>query len=541
MQKDFIVNNSNEAVSECLDFVRGQLEGMKVTAKALNRAVLMTEEAAARLCEHADFSETGRIRVIIRKFLGNITVKMIVPGSEFKFSGGLEDVLPDDDDDTQSGEILRNILLHSFGNNITYKHSRKYNIVTIRAVRSDYSKLYTALEALVLSVAAGLLLRNTEAGAFLNSSIFMPVSKIFMNGLKTCAVPIVFYSVLLCVADAGNMSELRKSGARVMFMFLMLQVIAVLAGFGIAGLVGVGKGAGLVPASQASAGNASLSIADIVIDIMPGNIERPFLEANMLQIMFLAFLIGLAISATGSEAVRKVFTELNRIFMKISSYIIKFMPLAIFCVMASTVITTGVETVLSLLGLLLTFICVYCAMNIILCLAVRFIAGLNPAVMYRKSIRAIITGFMTCSTSAAIPDMMESSEALGIPSKLYSFSVPIGATLFKTGMTVSFAVAVIAASNMYGVNIPFLRLVTLGVSIIIVTIATPSMPGAAIISMSVIMTQAGCPLEFISLLMSIDTIRNMFATPTSCMGNITAGVITSRLEGKLDIEGYNRP
>ncbi|MBQ7219615.1 MAG: dicarboxylate/amino acid:cation symporter [Synergistaceae bacterium] len=536
---EFIVNESDSTrtVAQILEYIHGRLESLKLPSRERTRAELMSKESLLRLYEHADFSKIKRIRAGVSNFLGNITVTLRVPGEEFVFTGGLEEIIPDDDD-TDNAEALQNVLLRSFGNNVVYRHSRHHNVVTVRAVRSEYAGLYKTLGALILAVITGLALRGTEAGTLLNSSFLEPVKTIFMNGLKTCAVPIVFFSIVSCIADAGNLSGLRKIGMRLLRWFLVMQVLGVVVGFGTALLAGAGKGAGLAASSQPSGAGASISLIDRVINIMPGNIVRPFSEADMLQLILLAFMIGAAISATGSKNVKNMFAELDRVFMKVTGYLIGFMPLVVFCSIASMIIAAGLDTVLSLLGLMLTMIIGFAVMNAVYCLAVRLVAGLKPSVMYRKSFSALMTAFMTCSNNAAIPDIMNASESLGISSKLYSFGVPLGVSLNKSGLCAYSAMSIIAAANMYGVNIPAMSLVSLGVSILIVTLAAPSMPGSGIISLSILLAQAGCPVEFVGLAMSIDAVVDMLRTSTTCAGNIATEIIVAKLGGELDTERY---
>ena len=212
---------------------------------------------------------------------------------------------------------VQNILLHLFSENLTYRHSGGFNKISIRAVRSEYSGLYMTFGALLAAVMAGLLMRAFVPESLylsLNSNIFTAVRKIFMNGLKVCAVPIVFCSIAVCIADAGSLSGLRKIGAH-----LMKCVLAVL--------------------------------------------------------------VGSAGASTGAVLITKFLNEINGMFMRITRYFMHFVPL----------------------GLLLAILAGLAVMNVIVCLAVKFVAGLKPSVLYKKSLPVIITAFTTCSSSAALP------------------------------------------------------------------------------------------------------------------------------------------
>ena len=546
MQKKFLVGSSgtDEALGRALEFIHDNLAALKLNDKDTNRAVLMCEESLLRLFTYADFAKNGAFRVRVRKFFGDVLIDLTVPGGEFDFAGSIklsseaeEEISPD------AEAAIQKLVLRSFADALRYKHSRHFNKITIKASQSNYSGLYKTLTSLALAVITGL-----AAKLFLPESVYMPVNDnilaavktIFMNGLKMCAVPIVFFSIASTVSDMGNLSGLRRAGIRLLRWFGMMKAATVIVGFGIAGLLGTGKGAGFHAVSASSVNAGDFQIMNMLINLMPENIVRPFLEGNMLQLILVAFLAGVAAASTGAEIMIQLFNEINRIFMRITSYLMKFMPLVIFCSITSMIITTGLNTILTILGLLLTLWAGYILMNVIYCLALKFFAGLNPAQLYRKSVPTLITAFTTCSSSASLPDLMKSAEALGISQKLYSFSLPLGVSINRLTSCVYLAVCVLSASHMYGVNITWAGIISIGVSAIVINMTAPGVPGETIISLSVLLSQAGIPLEFIPVVMSIDTLQDMINTPSNCAGNLTCTLLTAEKENLLDLETYNR-
>ena len=100
---------------------------------------------------------------------------------------------------------------------------------------------------------------------------------------------------------------------------------------------------------------------------------------------------------------------------------------------------------------------------------------------------------------------------------------------------------VFSAANLYGVNIAPSLIVSLSVTILLLSITTPAMPGSGIISLSVLLTQAGCPLEFIGLAVSIEMITDFTATMTVSFGNLACTLLAAADENILDREKFNRP
>ena len=159
--------------------------------------------------------------------------------------------------------------------------------------------------------------------------------------------------------------------------------------------------------------------------------------------------------------------------------------------------------------------------------------------MLRKSLPLIITGFSTCSCIAAIPDGMKCSEDMGVSPKIYSLSIPLGTSVCKAAFTVYMAVMTLAAANMYGVDLSASAMFSLAFSVIVLTIATPGLPGADLIALSALLTQAGCPLDFLGIAVSIEPIDDLVNTPTTCMANIASTLIAADGAELLDREKYN--
>ncbi len=320
---------STDDFSRILEFVSGCLRELKLNSRDVIRAEIMCEESLASLMEHAELSEKNNISVEVKNFLGNVTVTFAVPGGEFEFSAGIEGTAGGD----YSAEDVRNIFLHSFRHYIKYRHSRNHNIVKISVIRSSYAGLYMALAALAAAVVTGLLMRMfapENLCLIVNENIFVPVRTVFMNVLKMCAVPVVFFSAVLSISEAGNAAGIRRTGGRLVKYFAFTQTAALVIGFALAVFFETGSTAHLAAEAQ-TAGSYSLETKGFLTAIVPDNIMRPFLEGNMLQLIIVAMLTGTSINLTEAQRVRDIIRELNMIFMKSAEIFMQMMPLVMFC------------------------------------------------------------------------------------------------------------------------------------------------------------------------------------------------------------------
>ena len=542
MQKNFKENELRSALS----FIHENLEAFELSHKDSMRSELFCEEALIRLMAHSDFNTTiDYFRVRVRKSFGSVLIDMSVPGPEFDFAESLE--LPDDEAISygDSQEAIQNLLLRSFIGQASFRHSGNFNTVTFTAFRSSYSSLYKLVIALVLAVITGLSMRAfapEELYMTINANFFSVVSSIFINGLKMCAVPVVFFSIISCFADMGNLRGIKKAGAALFTWFVIIQVLAVSAAFLLVFAFGTGKGAGLSITSGVSGfqGNFSLSFRDTIINLMPGNLIRPFLEGNMLQLITLAVLMGSAAGISGAKSVIRGSNELSAIFMRITTILIKIIPLVVFCSVSSMIITTGFNTIISLFNIFLTSLSGHTVMIIICCLSVKFFAGLSPSIMLKKFMNSIITAVSTCSSNAVIPDAMTSAKNMGISPKLYPFAIPLGISINKMSSCVYMTVMVLSVSNMYGLEISPAQVVMLLFSTIILSVATPAISGAGPATLSILFTQMGLPLDLIGPIIAVAAIEDMIRTPANCLGNIVPTLIAAKSADLLDIEEYNK-
>ena len=533
MQKNFTVSNNDTetALSQVLRYIHETLAAMKLTGRDINRAELMCEEAAASLLTHGIFSDGSSIRVKVSKFFGNVNIKLTVPGEEFAFTGGMYDALSlDDETSPETAEAIRNMLLRSFSENLRYRHAGKYNIITIRALTSSYAGLYIILGAVFSAVIASLIMRSflpESVCMAVNDNIFVPVRSIFMNGLKLCAIPVVFFSILSCMADSGSMSGIKRTGSKILSCFLMTQIITLMIGFGVMFVFQPGEGAALTSTSPVNTELESFSVISTIVNVIPSDIVRPFLEGNMLQLIALAVILGVSAGVSGAKSVIHIFGELNEIFMKATEIFMKIIPLVVFCSIASMILTSGTTVILSVLGIILTLLTGYVLLHIVYMLIIKFSAHMNPARVYSESLPMLITAMSTCSSVASIPDSIRVSEKLSIPSRIHSFTFPLGISVFKNEACLFFIVAALSAANLYGLHFTSGEMISLVISILVLASATPSIPNGGIAILSVLLVQIGCPLEIMPLFMVVESCLDMIATPTICMGAMMLGLVAS--------------
>lgn len=549
-------------LDESIQFVHQQLKSMDVGKKEITSAMLATEESLVALIAHARDtsakdvagSSAPTVTISISKWLGTVSIKLSAQGEMFDLTVdtpfGLQLALDDEDFDAEAA--IRNTILRSFGDKLQYKHKGDVNTVRILVKKSERRQLYLTLGALALAIVLGLLFKlilpaGVQAG--LDGYVLTPIKTMFLNALKMVVAPVVFFSIVSCVAQFGNFSEFGRMGGKTLGFYMTTTVIAIFVGAGIFALIHPGDPSlmttiqGAATSATVSTEGASVSVLDTIVDIVPSNFIQPFLDSNMMQIIFIAVLCGVAVGAIGSysEPLRDFFEACNTLFLKVTTIIVSIIPLAVFCSMTSLVMTMGAGTLVALLSLVGTFVAGLACMIAIYCLLLALVGRLNPLTFLRKYAPTMLTCFSLSSSSASMPfNIKACQDTLGVSPKVCSFSIPLGATVNMDGTCIYLAVASLFLARVYGVELSGADMFMMFFSILLLSVGAPGIPGSALVCLSVLLVQVGIPVEGVSLIMGIDPFFSMLRAMSNCTGDVVASLVVSKSEKLLDVEMYNR-
>lgn len=536
----------NEGIARVTAVVQEVLTQYGVKGKEKMKAVLAAEECAGSLVSHAE--KGGRINISIHAFLGRVTIEMSAPGSEYDLSKSVDSakLLLDDPDEEDAQEVLRNIVLKSTAEDLKYRHRNGINHIRMVVVRSKKEFLYKTLGAMFLAVIVGVLLsllKDNPVPSALNKNLFSPISTMYLNALKMVVAPVVFFSIVSCIVQFSDLSELGRVGLKIIGLYLLTTFLAVGVGIGAFYLFKPGNVAvtgALSDAGIAASESVNISLRDTIVGIVPSNFVQPFIDANMLQLIFLAVLCGIGAGLIGqySQMLKDIFSALNDLFLQITTMIIRFMPIAVFCSISSMVLKMGLHTLLDVLAMFGTFLAGLCLMMVLYCLLIAFLAKISPLPLIRKYASTMLQIFSMASSNASIPINMEACENLGISKKIYSLSIPLGATLNMDGSCIYLAVFALALAKAYGVPISGASLMGMIISIVVLSMGAPGIPGSGLICLSVLLTQMNVPTAAIGLVMGVDSLVGMFRTMSNCLGDVAVSTIVAKKENALDINQY---
>jgi Na+/H+-dicarboxylate symporter len=353
----------------------------------------------------------------------------------------------------------------------------------------------------------------------------------------------VLVSLVCGVTSTAGVRALGRIGGKTLGLYVATTCIAVTIALTLASLVSPGAGFEL-SGDVTFEPRTAPSLADVIIGMVPTNPVQALAEAQMLQIIVFALLLGFAISGAG-EAGRRVaafFTDLDVIITKLVLLVIKTAPVGVFALLAQTFAEAGFAAFQPLAKYFVTVVAALLLHGTLTYGSLLTLARLNIGRFLAK-VRAVLTfAFSTSSSSATIPVTLETLEnALGVRNSVAAFTVPLGATVNMDGTAIMQGVATVFIANAYGVDLSVGDFISVIATATLASIGTAGVPGAGLVMLAMVLTQVGLPVEGIALIIGVDRLLDMLRTALNVTGDCVVTCVVARSEGALDLARYDDP
>lgn len=388
--------------------------------------------------------------------------------------------------------------------------------------------------ALVLAIAAGLLLQKHAQFA---ETYIKPFGTIFLNLLKFIVVPIVLFSIMCGIISMRDIKKVGAIGLKTVVYYMCTTAFAITIG-----LIGGNLFKKMFPVIATTDLSYQVgektSLMDTIVNIFPSNFISPMAEANMLQVIVMALLIGFAIILVGEEKNTRIITacnDLNDVFMKCMEMILKLSPIGVFCLLCPVVAANGATIIGSLaMVLLAAYVCYIVHAVVVYSFAVKTIGGISPLTFFKEMLPAIMFAFSSASSVGTLPINMECTEKLGTSREIASFILPLGATINMDGTAIYQGVCAIFIASCYGIHLTLPQMLTIIFTATLASIGTAGVPGAGMVMLAMVLTSVGLPVDGIALVAGVDRIFDMGRTTVNITGDASCCVIVSNLEKKLE-------
>ena len=381
-------------------------------------------------------------------------------------------------------------------------------------------------------------------------SVIAPFGDLFIRLLKMIIVPIIVASLIMGTSSIEP-SKLGRVGGKAVFFYFVTTLFAIVIGLACAFVFSPGSGLDLSDASVAVSKTATApSISEIFLSIVPTNPISSMANTDVLAIICFCIFFGVGLAfckesnderiKNSANTVFNFFDGVSEIMFKMVRWIMEYAPIGVFALMFTVFNKSGVGAFSSLanvtialyVGLALQVILVYCG----ICLIMK----LNPVDFIKKVKDPMLTAFVTRSSNATLPISMDTAEhKMGVPKGVYSFVLPVGATVNMNGTTVYLGICSLFIANACGIDLTMGHYITIIITSILAAIGTAGIPGAGAIMLLLILESIGLKVEgnvaiAYGMILGIDAILDMGRTSMNVVGDVVASIWVAKTEGELD-------
>jgi Na+/H+-dicarboxylate symporter len=381
-----------------------------------------------------------------------------------------------------------------------------------------------------------------------------PFGDLFVRLLKMIVMPIIV-ATLITGAASISPAKLGKIGLRVVGLYLVTSAFAVCIGL-LAGSIfrPSAKLAATNIADAAAKSATKVSVSQTLLNIVPTNPFDSMVKGDVLPVIFFAILFGIGVSylqISEDEHVRKTGVTLLNFFDGVSSVmtkmvngIMQYAPIGVLALIASVFAKQGAKA-FSALGMVTLTALVGDVMHIIVIyMGMVALFGLNPLKFWRQAKNPFITGLVTRSSYGTLPVSMEAAKNLGVPKEVYSFSLPLGATINMDGTAIYEGVCAIFISlSATGHMLTSSQMGTVILTATLASIGTAGVPGAGAIMLLMVLESIGLKVEAgtaiagaYAMILGIDAILDMGRTSLNVTGDLTCTTCVAKQMGMIDMD-----
>jgi aerobic C4-dicarboxylate transport protein len=371
-----------------------------------------------------------------------------------------------------------------------------------------------------------------------------PLGDGFIKLVKMIITPVIFLTVVTGIAGMADLKAFGRVGAKAMAYFLTVSTLALAIGLVVANIVRPGAGLNVDPASldpRAVAAYVSQahdqSITGFLLNIIPDTMISAFTQGEILQVLLVAILFGVALALLGSrgERLTDLLKAATAVVFRIVHILMYAAPLGAFGAMAFTIGQYGIGTLANLAALILTF---YATSLLFVLLVLGLIAraagfSLFGLLGYIKDELLLVLG--TSSSESALPLLMEKLERAGCPKPIVGLVVPTGYSFNLDGTCIYMSLAALFIAQACGIEL------SLGEQLALMAVAILSSKGAAgvtgsgfIVLAATLSVVPSVPVAGMALILGVDRFMSECRALTNFIGNAVATIVVARWERAVD-------
>lgn len=371
-----------------------------------------------------------------------------------------------------------------------------------------------------------------------------PLGDAFIKLVKMIIAPVIFLTIATGISGMRDLKAVGRVAGKAFAYFLTFSTLALIVGLVIANVVQPGRGLNIDPATldggavaQYAQAAHETTITGFLMGIIPDTLVSAFVSGNILQVLFVSILFGVALAMVGDVAapVHRALDALSQVMFRLVAILMKAAPIGAFGAFAFTIGAYGIGSVVNLAALVATF---YLTSLVFVIGVLGLVAWANGfsifrLIAYLKEELLLVLG--TSSSEAALPSLMEKMERAGAPKSVVGLVVPTGYSFNLDGTNIYMTLAALFIAQAMNIEL------SLGQQLTLLLVAMLSSKGAAGITGAGFITLAATlavvpdvPVAGMALILGIDRFMSECRALTNFTGNAVATLVVARWEGALD-------
>ncbi|WP_340645581.1 dicarboxylate/amino acid:cation symporter [Phenylobacterium sp.] len=405
------------------------------------------------------------------------------------------------------------------------------------------NRLFTAfiVGAMVLGVAVGWGVNqyaSPEEAKTVASNLSI-ITDVFLRLIKMIIAPLVFATLVAGIAHMEDAATVGRVGAKAMGWFITASIVSLTIGLIMSHLLHPGAGLAL-PNPDAVAGAtvdvSHFTLREFITHLVPKSIVEAMANNEILQIVIFSIFVGTAVAAIDDKApaVLALVEQIAAIMLKVTGYVMKTAPLAIFAALASTIAVQGLD----ILGTYAAFVGgFYLSLGILWALLIGvliLIVGPRGAKLVAAIRQPALLAFSTASSEAAYPRTLEELQKWGVSRKVASFVLPLGYSFNLDGSMMYCTFAVLFIAQAYGIDLSITQQITMLALLMVTSKGMAGVPRASLVVIAATLSYFNLPEAGLILILAVDHLLDMGRSATNVVGNSVAAAVVAKWENQLE-------
>ncbi|WP_050470160.1 dicarboxylate/amino acid:cation symporter [Herbaspirillum chlorophenolicum] len=362
-------------------------------------------------------------------------------------------------------------------------------------------------------------------------------SDMFLRLIKMVIAPLVFSTLVVGIAHMGDAKSVGRIFGKSLAWFMLASLVSLALGMIMANLLQPGAGVALPPPDAASAGLATgkFTVKEFFNHLVPKSVAEAMAQNEILQIVVFSMFFGVALAALGERGknLLAVVDDLSHAMLKITGYVMKFAPVAVFAAMAATVAVNGLDILVSFAVFMRDFY-----LSLVLLWGILIGAGfvfLKKRIFHLLALikEAFLLAFATASSEAAYPKLLDALDRFGVKRKISSFVMPMGYSFNLDGSMIYCTFATLFIAQAYGIHMPLSTQITMMLVLMLTSKGIAGVPRASLVVIAATLHQFNIPEAGLLVILGIDTFLDMGRSATNAVGNSIASAVVAKWEGGL--------